>query len=466
MVDVDPASSIGTRNNGLLPLSVRRINATLSLKVNSELALLTVQNTSAGITVAFTPLCTDQSSCPAPQSLDFAGVFLPTECSLVPCEYKLIKIDTSTGHYLFGIPSIQSVLLLRFLYNEHSRLFKLTEAAVVQTGLDRWGCNPTSFLQLDECFYTLCVDASRERLRPLQIDNLNDFGDVSFNHVTDDWIMPKMFPVPDISVLNQSEAGYEYILFVSGRSLFVIDREAGSFASTFFPECNSTINRLQLRNSTEIDSDEVPYLLYCEQNYAWVNVADIDDPPRQYFYSNTGYPVVCQENDIIITVLTITTNGSNSTLKFKELLIPLPGQDILLENSMCFRTKEILFFLYTDIKLGTFLINLLEDRTPHNLLDHTICQTTSCTPPRVFRNRYILLECNDSVDNVTLKVYDMLKQNFVRIVRLNYTSSLKHLLEFFQPDINDLQINIIIGCSVPGGGLLLLLGLIVLLLIV
>ena len=443
MVDVDP-SRIGTRNNGLLPLSVGRINVTLSLEVNSEFALLTVQNTSAGITVAITPLCSDQSSCPAPQSLDFAGVFLPTECSLVPCEYKLIKIDATTGQYLFGVPSVQSVLLLRFLYNKHSRLFKLTEAAVVHTGIDRWGCNPASILQLGEYFYTLCVDTSRERLRPLRIDNLNDFGDVSFNLATDDWIMPIIFPVPDISVLNQSEAGYEYILFVSGRSLIIIDEEADSFTGTSFPECNSTINRLQLRNSTGIDSDEVPYLLYCEQNYAWVNVADTDEPLRQYFYSDTGYPVVCQENDIIITVLTITTNGSNSSLQYKDMLIPLPGHDILLENSMCFGTKRNLFFLYTDTNMRTILINLLEDGTVRYLFD-IICQSTSCTPPRVFMNRYILLENIYSVNNVTMNLYDTLKQNFVTSARFNYTSSLKHLLEFSQPNFNSYQIEIIGG---------------------
>ena len=458
VVDVDPYS-IGTRNNGLLPQSVRRINVSLSLEVNSELALFTVQNSSNGLTVTITPLCSDQLSCSAPQSLDFAGIFLPAECSLVSCEYKLVKIDTSTGQYLFGVPSIQSVLLLRFLYVTNSRLLKLTEAAVVSTGIERWGCNPTSILQLGEYFYTLCVDASGESLRPLRIDNLNNFGDVSFNPATDDWIMLITFPVPDISVLSQSEAGYEYILLVSGKSLVVIDEQSNSFTGTFFPECISTINRLQLRNSSEIDSDEVPYLLYCEQNYAWVNVADIDEPPRQYFYSDTGYPIVCQENDIIITVLTI----SNSTLEYEEVSIPLPGQDILLENSMCFGAKENLFFLYTDTKIGTVLIDLLEGGTPH-YLSNVFCKSASCTPPRVFVNRYILLEDNYSVDNVTLKLYDTQKQNFVSVARLNYTSSLKHLLEFSQPNISNHQTNIIIGCSVVGGLFvsLLLLGLIVL----
>ena len=435
VVDVDPYS-IGTRNNGLLPQSVRRINVSLSLEVNSELALFTVQNSSNGLTVTITPLCSDQLSCSAPQSLDFAGVFLPTECSLVSCEYKLVRIDTATGQYLFGVPSIQSVLLLRFLYVTNSRLLKLTEAAVVSTGIERWGCNPTSILQLGEYFYTLCVDASGERLRPLRIDNLNDFGDVSFNPATDDWIMLITFPVPDISVLSQSEAGYEYILLVSGKNLVVIDEQSNSFTITSFPECISTINRLQLRNSSEIDSDEVPYLLYCEQNYVWVNVVDINEPPRQYFYSDTGYPIVCQENDVIITVLTITTNGSNITLEYEGVSIPLPGQDILLDNSMCFGAKENLFFLYTDTKIGTILIDLLEGGIPHYLSD-VLCKSTSCTPPRVFLNRYILLEDNYSVDNVTLQLYDTQKQNFVSVARLNYTSSLKHLLEFSQPNFNN-----------------------------
>ena len=343
----------------------------------------------------------------------------------MPCKHQLVKIEPlneTTTQYLIGVSSVQSMLLLRFLFDINTRHFELQEKAVVNRGIvNKYNCNPTSTVLLNEDLYTLCANAAEGRLRPLKVSDFNSFRDTSFNVITDRWIAVT-YPIRDVSVVSHSEAGLEYILFGSGNDLTVINPKVHEFRKKPFPECRWTINKLQLRNDTNIDFT-IPYLVYCDYNYGSVNINDLNQFLGPYSYSETGYPIVCQMNNSIIASLTVATSGHMSTLHYGEISFHLPGQNILLENSVCFGSGGELFYLYTDLNLGTVLFDLHKN----NSRQYSSCQRRECFFPRVFQDYFVLLEEQYSNDSVTLRLFNAIDQQLVADATVTHSAEPQHV---------------------------------------
>ena len=427
-------------------------NATFSLEVNSDIVLFSIQNTSHGISIAVTPLCPNQDDCFAPQSLLIDGIFLPEECTNVPCnEHQLVitKVldNNSTIQYVIGVPTVQSLLLLRFHYHVQSHIFELVEKATVNRGIVQYNCNPTAIVSLKEVYYTLCVNNSNDRLIVLVIDNLERFSDVTFNLIGRS-VDVNLLPIMDISVVTRQSK--LYILFVGGSELTAIDIGVGDFHSQNFADCTGTIYKMRLRNTTKTD-ETIPYLLYCNENYGLIEIEDDFNPPLSYYYNETGYPVICKKEDTIVAEITILNDGVNTILRHDGKNFTLPGQAISLEESSCFGFKDALLYVYSDQDLGTIIVYLQKQILRELLI--VKCQPLICSSS-VLNNRYVLLKQKYSDSNITLILYDMQQQKFVSETSIEHTTSLIQLLELPQPQEADTSgsISIIIGSIIGGGG--------------
>ncbi len=413
-------------------------NTTLLLEVNSDIVLFSIQNTSHGISIAVTPLCPNQDDCFAPQSLLIDGIFLPEECTNVPCnEHQLVITkaldNNSTIQYVIGVPTVQSLLLLRFHYHVQSHIFELVEKATVNRGIVQYNCNPTAIVSLKEVYYTLCVNNSENRLIVLEIDNLEKFSDVTFNSVLESLVDINL-PITDISVVTRQSK--LYILFVGGSELTAIDIGVFDFHSQNFVDCTEIIYRMRLRNDTKSD-DTIPYLLYCSENYGLIDIEDDFNPPLSYYYNETGYPVICQERDAIVAQITVFKDGVNSILRHNGTNFTLPGQAISLEDSSCFGFEDTLLYVYSDQDLGTVIVHLQK----HILRELLIVK---CQPliysSSVLNNRYVLQKQEYSDSNITLILYDMQQQKFVAETAIEHSTSLIQLLELPQPQQPDWSI--------------------------
>ncbi len=142
-----------------------------------------------------------------------------------------------------GVPTVQSLLLLRFHYHVESHLFELVEKATVNRGIVQYSCNPTAIVSLKEEYYTLCVNNSDNRLIVLEINNLDKFSDVTFNPVLESFVDINL-PITDISVVTRRLK--LYILFVGGSELTAIDIEGFDVHSQNFEDCTGSIYRMRL----------------------------------------------------------------------------------------------------------------------------------------------------------------------------------------------------------------------------
>ena len=422
-------------------------NATFSLEVNSDIVLFSIQNTSHGVSIAVTPLCPNQDDCFAPKSLLIDGIFLPEECTNVPCnEHQLVITkaldNNSTIQYVIGVPTVQSLLLLRFHYHVESYIFELVEKATVNRGIVQYNCNPTAIVSLKEVYYTLCVNNSNDRLIVLVIDNLERFSDVTFNLIGRS-VDVNLLPITDISVVTRQSK--LYILFVGGSELTAIDIGVGDFHSQNFADCTGTIYRMHLRNDTKTD-DTIPYLLYCNENYGSIDIEDDFNPPLSYYYNETGYPVICQERDAIVAQITIFKDGVNSILQHDSKNFTLPGQEISLKESSCFGFQDALLYVYSDQDLGTIIVDLQKQILRELLIEK--CQSLFCSST-VLNNRYVVLKEQYSDSNTILRLYDMLQQKFVSETGIGHTTSLIQLIELPQPEkLASIIIGSIIGVVV------------------
>ena len=406
----------------------RSDNASLSLTIDSKLALFSAQNTTQGISISITPLCTN-APCSTPEAITIDNVFLPTQCSLAPCDahmlFKKEMLNESFVQYLIGVPANQSMVLLRFLYETTLQLFKMVERVVVNQGIT--DCSPTSVVQLNEQYYTLCVNEVNTNLQILRIDSLDDLSQVSFNPVTNKQMA---LPITGISVLDYIQFSVVRLLLANGPILTIVNVELFEKSPSSITECVGIIHQLKLRNNTDIDST-IPYLLYCETNYVLLDTWSSDDPIviSSHYYNETGYPVICtNENDSTVAeIFAIIKSDFNSTIHYGGNKIIIPGQAIDLETSACFGIEEKLFYLYSDSKLGAFLVNLETGKWSFLSSPSAIR-----TKPQVFDNHYILLEEVFSASNVTLRMFDVLVQDFV-VANVDHTSNFVRLIQFLLP---------------------------------
>lgn len=385
-------------------------------------------------------------------------VFLPEECLTVPCnEHQLIivtSVSDSISQYVIGVPSTESLLLLRFYYHIKSSIIELKEKSRVSKGI--LNCSPTAFACVDKVYYTLCVNSSENQFMVYVIDNIDNFQEVSFNPILDNFGILTL-PVTDVSSMSGiADSDSNYILFVGGSVLSVINIDESIFDSTNFDACTEKIYRLSSRNTSEIDI-VIPYLLYCERDYGVIDIRDIESSePLQYDYNVTGYPVVCRNGDTVVGEVTIFVNTVNNTLQYNGKNFSIPGHQILPKTSLCFVTGENLFYVYSDRVLGTVLVSL------HNgnfcMLFSEVCEWSHCVF-RVVDDRYFFFfeQYNDTY--IRLRLHDVLDRNFVSESALNYTASLTHLISLPSSPSNWLAI--ILGTVF--GALLLLVVIIVIL---
>ncbi len=426
----------------------RSDNASLSLTIDSKLALFSAQNTIQGISISITPLCSN-TLCSTLETITIDNVFLPAECSLAPCDshmlFKKEMLNESVVQYLIGVPANQSMVLLRFIYETTLQLFEMVEKVVANQGIA--DCSPTSVVQLHEQYYTLCVNEVNTNLQILNIDSLDDLSQVSFNPITDKPIH-MAFPITGISVLDYIQFDVVRLLFVNGPILTIVNVELFEKSSSPIIECVGIIHQLKLRNNTDIDST-IPYLIYCETNYIVLDTRSSDDPSviSSHYYNETGYPLICSnENDSTVAEIAVIKSDFNSTIHYRGRKIIVPGQAINLEKSACFGIKEKLFYLYSDSSLGAFLVNL----ETGNLSSLSGIRTN----PQVFDNRYILLEEVFSASNETLRMFDVLVQDFVSVINLDHASNFVQLLQLPQKPAKGLTTEYII---LIGIGVLILL---------
>ena len=422
----------------------RSDNASLSLTIDSKLALFSAQNTIQGISISITPLCSN-TLCSTLETITIDNVFLPAECSLAPCDshmlFKKEVLNESFVQYLIGVPANQSMVMLRFLYETTLQLFEMVEKVIANQGIA--DCSPTSVVQLHEQYYTLCVNEVDNNLQVRAINSLGNLSQVRFNPITD---IPMALPITGISVLDYFDI--VRLLLANGPILTIVN--VGLLEKRSYPitECVGIIHQLKLRDITDIYST-IPYLIYCETNYIVLDTRSSDDPSviSSHYYNETGYPLICSnENDSTVAEIAVIKSDFNSTIHYRGRKIIVPGQAINLEKSACFGIKEKLFYLYSDSSLGAFLVNL----ETGNLSSLSGIRTN----PQVFDNRYILLEEVFSASNETLRMFDVLVQDFVSVINLDHASNFVQLLQLPQKPAKGLTTEYII---LIGIGVLILL---------
>ena len=400
-------------------------NASLSLTIDSKLVLFSVQNTTQGISISVTPLCSN-APCSTPDAITIDNVFLPAECSLAPCDshmlFKKEVLNESFVQYLIGVPANQSMVMLRFLYETTLQLFEMVEKVIANQGIA--DCSPTSVVQLHEQYYTLCVNEVDNNLQVRAINSLGNLSQVRFNPITD---IPMALPITGISVLDYFDI--VRLLLANGPILTIVN--VGLLEKRSYPitECVGIIHQLKLRDITDIYST-IPYLIYCETNYIVLDTLSSDDPSviSSHYYNETGYPVICSnENGSIVAEIAIIQSDFNSTIHYRGKEIIIPGQEIDLKKSVCFGVEKKLFYLYSDFTLGAFLVNL---ETGNWIVLSSLSAIR--TNPQVFDNRYVLLEEVFSGSNVTLRLFDVLVQEFVSVVNMDHASNFVQLLQLPQ----------------------------------
>ncbi len=419
----------------------------LSLEIKSDLALFAIQNSTYGIIISITPLCSDHI-CSTPHSLLVEGVFLPDECTVVPCsEHLLINttaLSDATVQYVIGVPSVQSLLLLRFYYHVKSHVFELKEKVIASKGI--MDCNPTAVTFVNEVYFTLCVNGSESEFLVYRI-NLEDFSDVIFSQIIDHFSTLNL-PIADVAAL--SGILDNFILFVGGRELIVINTDDYTFERNYFDECTREIYQISPRNTSEME-DAIPFLLYCDSDYGVIDVLEVDSSdPLRYYYNKTGYPVVCRDQDTVVSEVAIFADSMNNTLKHNANNFTLPGRQILPKTSLCFAVENTLFYLYSDRVLGSVMVSLQGDDL--RVLFSEVCKWSGCSF-RVVEDRYVLLTEQFNDTNARLRVYDVLQQDFVSENTVNASTSLMLLIALPQPPPNWLAINL---GSIFGGGVPLL----------
>ena len=434
-------------------------NASLSLTIDSKQALFSVRNTTQGIIISITPLCSN-ASCSTPEAITIDNVFLPAECSLAACDsHMLVKKEmlneSSVVQYLIGVPANQSMLLLRFIYETTLQLFEMVERVVTNQGIS--DCSPTSVVQLNKQYYTLCVNQVEHNFQVLRIDSLDDLSQASFNPITDKPIHMAL-PITAISVLDYIQFDIVRLLLANGPILTIVSVELFVKISYPITECVGIIHQLKLRNNSFIDIyPTIPYLIYCETNYVVLDTRSSDDPIAHY-YNETGYPVICtNEIGSIVAEIAINKSDFNRTIHYRGMTIIIPGQEIDLEKSICFGVEEKLFYLYSDSILGAVFVNLETG-------NWTFLSSLSAirTNPQVFDNRYVLLEEVFSGSNVTLRLFDVLVQEFVSVVNMDHASNFVQLLQLPQqkPAEEGLTTVYVILIGVFSSIILLLIGLV------
>ncbi len=428
-----------------------------SLTVDSELLLFTVQNTTQGLTVSIDQILPNDHHY-TPRGITFKDVFIPPECNVAPCNAHFVNkkrfINETVFEFVLGVPAINSMLLLQFLYNLKSRQFSLTRDVVIKNGLVNNQYSPTATGYVAEDYMTLCINLVNKTGNILFLDlsseTFNSAIDIQFKNIS--------FPIEDISFLDYpfSERGINNIFFPIGRKkLAMVDPGNYEAYAWLVPDCDGTIHKLKLRNDTNIDT-AIPYLIYCDTNYVLVDFVYFDTPyfVSSHFYYETGYPLVCRnEKDSIVAEVTVFKNYFNVTINYDGSNTSIPGLDIDLRKSSCFGLKTKLFYLYFDAKEGVVLFDLVARNW--SVLE---CQY-QCNF-KLFANRYILLEEVYNVNNVSLRLFDSLTLKFVSKLITNNTSDISYLLSL--PSLpRKLDLQTILLVSIGGSVLLIIVTLVI-----
>ena len=447
----------------------------ISLDIPFGLVLLTVQNQTDGITLITTPSCPPAAAltCTPSQSHTIPNVSLPKECNSGNCKDILVINDNDNANsvqYIIVIPVVRGVLLLNFEYRSDTQHLVLKEQSVVDSS--GFNCDPMSSARLGAAYYTLCIDSSSERLsfNVLVLENVRNISEAVFSprSVLDEMVPIDFYPSDilwiDLSVYD-TENPYKLIVG-AGTNLYVVNLERSHDYSISFLECTVTIAQLQPIPQLE---QLVYYLLvYCQTNYGY---ADIDNEDETNVIGvddyTTGYPIVCPG---VSSPLNITNNGTQSFLQYNAKCIPLTGEAIILNESVCFgnRTNKQLFYLYTDLELGVFVLDLENDKLSN--ISMNTCPTgriDSCSLLKDFEQRYILLEETlSSSMNLTskLKLFDVLESEVVSITNVDYSYDIVLVLKL-PPTPTD-QSALIIGSSVAAAIVIVLAIIIIIILLV
>ena len=431
----------------------------ISLDVPSGLVLFTVQNETDGISLTVTPTCPPAAlECTVPQSHRIPNVSLPDECNSGNCNDILVISDeaelSNPVQYILVVPVVRGVTLLHFVYRLDTQHLEFKEQSVVDS--NRFSCNPTSSAHLGKAYYTLCTDSSSGNLKVLVLENVRNISGAVFSASVVDARIPINSTLTDITWIDLSSYDTEHpykLLFGIETDLYQFDLELSLSRTISFPGCTGVITQIQ--PTPELVQNAYYVLIYCQANYGY---ADIDNADENYVSDvdnyESGYPIVCPG---VSSLLNITTNGTQSILHYNAKATPLIGEAILLDESLCFGTDKKLFYLYTDLELGVFVLDLENEKI--NNISMNTCPTDSCSLLRVFDQRYILLEERNpaSLDlNSKLKLFDVFQKEVVSVINVNYTSDIMLVLKFPPTPQSALTIGISVTVAIVALLLLLL----------
>ncbi len=355
---------------------------TSDFSYNYTCMVFLVENTTQGVHISTTQ----------PYSKDLItkainNVFLPpTNCSYDShlLLFNIEMFNETFVQYILGVPANQSMLLLQFRYGTTSPFFEMVSMVEAYQGIV--GCSPTSVVQLNKQYYTLCAN---------QVDNniqvLDDFSQVSFNPKREIRIAPY------ISLLTYTQTNVVRLMFVNYPILTVVNVKLVEECSRIFSiyyHCITSYSILDITMSSSFDD---------------LNVIS------SYYYNETGYRVICSNEDgSIVAEIAIIKSDFNRTIHYRGKKFIIPGQAIDLEKSVCFGVEEKLFYLYSDSRLGAFLVNL-ETGNWTNLPTDSLSAINIPPNLQVFYNRYVLLKGVLSASNETLHLFDLLVQDFVSV---------------------------------------------------
>ena len=406
--------------------------STLSLDVPSGLVLFTVIKETDGITLIVTPSCPPAAlECTVPQSHRIPNVSLPDECNSGNCNDILVISDEAelfnAVQYILVVPVVQGVVLLHFVYHLDTQHLEFIEQSVVDS--NRFSCNPTSSAHLGKAYYTLCTDSSSGNVKVLVLENVRNISGAVFSASVVDARIPINSTLTGISWIDLSSYDTEHpykLLFGIETDLYQFDLELFPSRTIFFPGCTDVITQIQ--PTPELVQNTYYVLIYCQANYGYADIDNADeDNVSDVDNYESGYPIVCPG---VSSLLNITTNGTQSILNYNAKATPLIGETILLDASLCFGTDTKLFYLYTDLELGVFVLDLENEKL--NNISMNTCPTgiiDSCSLLKVFDQRYILLKESklgpSSMDLTSkLKLFDVLQNKVVSVVEVDYSSDI------------------------------------------
>lgn len=430
-------SESALHSNSTLPDNKDNAQGSLVIDPNIGLALVTIQNSSAGVSVTVRSACPPQQhQCSSLLVHSYPSVFMPSECQADTCDDILIIVDepdisnNNIMHYTLMVPVVKATLLLKFEYRINTQYLKLKESRLVST--EAFGCNPVVSVSAGRSYYTVCEDSSLHQLVVLELENAQNVSEAFYVRSTDDLIpFDPNSHLSGVRGINSSsydkESPYK-IIFGIGIDFCVADiSEVFEVECIPFTDCQGSIAQF---HSGPLTSQYT--LLYCQTKYGIVDISLDNSDVTSNNYSVVGYPVVCPS---VTSLLNITRISTQTVLHYLDKAIPLIGDSVIVNRTKCFEVSGHLFFMYTDLELGVFLLSLKDEEWHSDIISLSVCpteSTDSCSSPKVFNQQYVLLQegTHSSMDqNTTLKVFDVLQSKVVSVNKITFSPDIVIVLK-------------------------------------